>query len=61
MPFLGFAIGIFQITCAFLCVREAERKGRLNNWWVLAAAMFGVLAYLVVLWLPSRSAESKNT
>jgi len=53
MNFL-YIIGIIQIVFAFACVYEVKRKGRLNNWWVLAAAVFGVFAYLVALYLPPK-------
>lgn len=44
---LGILIGIVQVAFAFACVFEVKRKGRLNNWWILAAALFGLPAYLV--------------
>lgn len=59
---LIFAIGslfltILQLVCAFACVNEAKRKGRSNNLWVLAAVTFGVIAYIVILCLPSKKAH----
>ncbi len=54
MSWLGVLIGAIQIAFAFACVNEAKRKGRLNNWWVLAAALTGVVAYLVILLLPPK-------
>jgi hypothetical protein len=51
---IGLLIAVIQIGFAFACVRAAKRKGRLNNWWVVAAAMFGVFAYATILALPAR-------
>ena len=45
----GIAIGLVQIVFAFLCISEVKRQGRLNNWWVLGAAAFGVFAYVAAL------------
>ena len=53
---LGIVISILQIAFAFLCMHEVKRQGRLNNWWVLAAAIFGVGAYLVAVLTRPRSA-----
>jgi hypothetical protein len=55
---LWFVIAIMQIAFAFACVREAKRKGLLNNWIVLAAATFGIFAYLFIRWLPSKNIEN---
>jgi uncharacterized membrane protein HdeD (DUF308 family) len=54
---LGIVIGVLQIAFAFLCVWEVKRQGRLNNWWVLAAALFGVGAYLVAVLTHPRPAQ----
>ena len=55
MSWLGVIIGAVQIGFAFACIYEAKRKGRLNNWWVLAAALTGVIAYVVMLLLPPKA------
>ena len=57
---LGLFVSAIQIAFAFACVREAKRKHRLNNWWVLAAAIFSVFAYLVVLYLPPKENYIKD-
>jgi len=55
-----FVLGMVQIAFAFACIREVKRKGRLNNWWVLAAATFGVLAYVVALLLPDANEKGSE-
>jgi RsiW-degrading membrane proteinase PrsW (M82 family) len=45
----GIAIGLVQIVFAFLCIAEVKRQGRLNKWWVLAAALLGLFAYVAAL------------
>jgi len=58
---LGITIGLAQIAFAFLCVAEVRRQGRLNNWWVLAAGLFGIGAYLAALLTrPAASGETKK-
>ena len=54
---LGLAIGIFQLVFAYLCVLEIRRQGRLNNWWVIAAALFGSVAYLAAVLTAPKKAD----
>ena len=58
MPWLGVLIGAIQIAFAFACVNQAKRKGRLNNWWVLAAALTGVIAYIAISLLPPKNRKA---
>ena len=60
MPWLGVLVGGIQIAFAFACIHEAKRKGRLNNWWVLAAALTGVIAYIAVLLLPPKQKKDAS-
>ena len=60
MLWLGMIIGVAQIAFAFACVSQARRKGRLNNWWVLAAALTGVLAYIAILLLPAKQTAKSS-
>ena len=56
---IALLLGCTQIAFALACVREAKRKGRLDNWCVLAAAFFGILAYIAILLLPTASGRDK--
>ena len=49
-----FLIGAIQVLFTVLCIREANKKGRLNTWWILAAFIFGVFAYIVINKLPPK-------
>ena len=62
---LSFAIIVIilvsiQLCFAFACVNEAKRKGRLNNWWVLAAAIVPIIPFLIMQRLPPKN-ESMET
>jgi hypothetical protein len=53
---MGFGLFILAVQLIFTlaCIWEAKRKGRLNNWWVLAAFALGFFAYIIILMLPPK-------